>query len=30
MKFVLHTENNMSAKNREKIGEIIKMHTLMK
>ena len=30
MKFVPHTENNMSAKNREKIGERIKMHMLMK
>ena len=30
MKFVPHAENNMSAKNREKIGERIKMHTVMK
>ena len=30
MKFVPHAENNMSANNREKIGERIKMHTVMK
>ena len=30
MKFVPHAENNMSATNREKIGERIKMHTVMK
>ena len=30
MKFVPHAENNMSSKNREKIGERIKMHTIMK
>ena len=30
MKFIPHAENNMSAKNREKIGERIKMHMVMK